>query len=109
MILTRKIWEFCQVVPPLLVDLNNLSCPGLSLGREALLICTLNHIFDICGMNGVKYCEKVLSIWQSVLRVCILKELHHLSVALELGVDVLNRELIIFWNIDELASSLWQQ
>ena len=57
-------------------------------------------------MDGVKNSEEVLSIWQSVLRVCILKELHHLCIALELWVYVLDRQLVILRNIDEFTGSL---
>ena len=69
----------------------------------------INHLGNIAWMHSIENGEKVLSIGLSILRILILKKLHHLWIGLKFWKDVFDRKLIIFGHIDELTGRLWHQ
>lgn len=98
-----------QILPPLLGYLYGLCFFSLCFGRESLFIRMLYHLWHVARMHSIENGEKVLTIRLSILRIFILKKLHHLWICLKLWKDVFDRKLIIFGHIDEFASRLWHQ
>ena len=85
-ILTRKIWEFVQIFPPLPADFDDLFLIRFSLRRESLIISMFYHFADIIGIHSIKDCEKILAVRESVLCVFILEKLIDLGIVFELWI-----------------------
>ena len=68
-----------------------------------------NHFAHIVRMHCIENCEEVSTIRQSISRICILEELHHLCVVFELWVHIFHRKFVIHRYIDEFAGRLWEQ
>lgn len=92
-----------KFVPPLLVDINRLTRIGLSIGGKSSAVGMRYHVANVLRMYGAQDSEEVGSIRVPVLRIFILKIFHDFAVVEELGKDLFDTDLIIFWYRNKLG------
>ena len=70
----------------------------------------VGHAFlEIFGLERVQDIEKVFPWRAFILRVDVREILHHLLILLELGVELLDRQLIVMWDLDLFHLGLLEQ
>ena len=107
--LTRKERQALQFAQPLLIDDHRVELLVLAGRRVPGVVRVRNHIAHVLRVHRVKDGVEVGPVRVAVFWVLVLQVLHHFSVRFELGVDVLDAQLVILGHSDERAFRYRQQ
>ena len=69
---------------------------------ETQFVSVLNHFFNELRTHSVQNVEEVVSVWEFARRKSVREITHDSSVFLELGKEILHRQLVVFRNVDLL-------